>query len=152
MNKEKAVVYKSIWLRTQDANLIQNGRISFTFNQLPLIQVRGRAILKVNSVSVGGSIVDADGHNWTIKLEDVKYNRQKYFNSDKGHVPTLCTFNFDSKNSIQNSGFALELTEQDINNITLKIYSDERPEDAVHGLIKNSKNIEMTINLIIEEY
>ena len=143
-------VYKSIWLRTKDA-IVSNERINFNFNNFAVIQVRGNAILKVNSVSFAGDIHSADGHNWVVKLDDVKFEKNQYYNSDKINIPTICQFNFDTKQTIQHSDFALQLLEQDINSITLKIFSDETLGDPIHGLLKNSKIIEMIINLIIEE-
>lgn len=145
--------YKSIWLRTLDA-VPDAERINFTFNDLPLIQIRGKAVLKVNSVSIGGEAqTDLAEHNITVKIDNVQYNRLFYFNSDKNSIPTIANFDYSTRNTIQNNAPVLILEEQDINQIKLQIFTDSQGTgDASHGLVKNSKNGELFINLIIEEY
>ena len=150
---EKKKIYKSIWLNTIDAVTTDGVREQFIFNNLPLIQVRGiSAILKVNTITVGGDgEADAAGHNWNVKLDNIKYNRANYFNSDKNQIPTIACFNYDTKNSVNNSDFSLQLENQDINQLILYVKSDKRGNEESHGLYKNSKDIELHINLVIEE-
>ena len=140
--------YKTIWLNTNTGSVVSTDRKYFTFNDLPLIQIRGKSILKINSITLSGAGVgDASNHNWDIKLHNVKYNTTSYFNSDNNSAPTIACMNYDTNNSIQNGTFALELVEQDIKQIVLQIESDDN-----HGLLKNMQPIEMHICLSIEEY
>jgi len=139
--------YKVIWLNTNDA-VASTDRKTFTFNNMPLIQARNRSILKVNSITLSGAgLSSAPDHNWTIKIQNIKFNQTSYYNSDGDNNPTIACINYDSNNTIQNGNFALELTEQDINQPVLIISSDDD-----HGLLKNSQIINMHIGLVIEEY
>lgn len=143
----KPVVYKTIWLNTTDA-VVDADRINFTFNNLPLIQVRNKSYLKVNSVTLSGDgLSSAPGHNWDIKLNNVKINNNNYFNSDNNFVPTIAMLNYDQNNSIQNGNLMLELENQDIVQLSLNVTSDDD-----HGLIKNSQTIDMHLGLCIVEY
>jgi hypothetical protein len=140
--------YKTIWLNTSQGAVVSTNRTLFTFNDLPLIQIRGKSILKINSITLSGAGVgSAPNHNWDIKLHNVKYNTTSYFNSDNNSAPTIACLNYDTNNSIQNGTFALELVEQDIKQIVLQIESDDG-----HGAIKNQAPIEFHICLTIEEY
>lgn len=139
--------YKVIWLNTNDA-VASTDRKTFTFNNMPLIQARNRSILKVNSITLSGAgLSSAPDHNWTIKIQNIKFNQTSYYNSDGDNNPTIACINYDANNTIQNGNFALELTEQDINQPVLIVYSDDD-----HGLIKNSQIINMHIGIVIEEY
>lgn len=143
----KQPIYKNIWLRTIDA-VVSSDRKYFTFNDLHLLQIRNNSILKVNSITLyGQGVGSAGGHNWTIKLQNVNYSRNYYYNSDKSGIPTIATINYDTPNSLQNGLMSLQLEEQDIKQIILYVESDDN-----HGLLKNSQNIEMDINIIICEY
>lgn len=139
---------KNIWLNTTDANVDNSAvRKIFGFYQLPLIQIKKKSILKVNSVTLSGAgHADATGHNWTIKLHNVMYNSASYYNSDKNANPTILCFNFDTKNSVQNGLFALELEPQDIINLELECFNE-----AGSGLIKNSNPFNIHLNILIEE-
>jgi len=139
---------KNIWLNTGDANVDSSAvRKIFGFYQLPLIQIKKKSILKVNSVTLSGAgHADATGHNWTIKLHNVMYNSASYYNSDKNANPTILCFNFDTKNTIQNGLFALELEPQDIINLELECFNE-----AGSGLIKNSNPFNIHLNILIEE-
>jgi hypothetical protein len=139
---------KNIWLNTGDANVDSSAvRKIFGFYQLPLIQIKKKSILKVNSVTLSGAgHSDATGHNWTIKLHNVMYNSASYYNSDKNANPTILCFNFDTKNTIQNGLFALELEPQDIINLELECFNE-----AGSGLIKNSNPFNIHLNILIEE-
>ena len=140
--------YKTIWLNTDKGSVVSTDRKLFTFNDLPLIQIRGKSILKINSITLSGAgVSSAPNHNWDIKLHNVKYNTTSYFNSDNDSAPTIACLNYDTNNSIQNGTFALELVEQDIKQIVLQIESDDG-----HGALKNSQPIEFHICLSIEEY
>ena len=143
----KSVVYKTIWLNTIDS-VADADRKNFTFNNLPLIQVRNKSYLKVNSVTLSGDgLSSAPGHNWEIKLNNVKINTNNYFNSDNNFVPTIVNLNYDENHSIQNGNLMLELENQDIVQLVLNVTSDDD-----HGLIKNSQNIDMYVGLCIVEY
>jgi len=144
----KPVRCQNIWLNTKDA-LADSERIYFTFNNLPLIQIRNHSVLKVNSITLGGAGVgSATGHNWTIKLGNtIKHNTTSYYNSDNDSSPTIAMINYDQNNSIQNGTFALELEQQDIKQVVVKIISDDG-----HGAVKNSQEIDFFICLVIEEY
>jgi len=139
---------KNIWLNTGDANVDSSAvRKIFGFYQLPLIQIKKKSILKVNSVTLSGAgHADATGHNWTNKLHNVMYNSASYYNSDKNANPTILCFNFDTKNSVQNGLFALELEPQDIINLELECFNE-----AGSGLIKNSNPFNIHLNILIEE-
>ena len=64
--------YKVLWLNTSDA-VASTDRKTFTFNNMPLIQTRGRTLLKVNSVTLSGAgLSSAPDHNWTIKIQNIK--------------------------------------------------------------------------------
>ena len=140
--------YKTIWLNTDKGAVVSTDRKYFTFNDLPLIQIRGKSILKINSITLSGQgVSSASNHNWDIKLHNVKYNTSSYYNSDNQSSPTIACLNYDTNNSIQNGTFALELVEQDIKQIVLQIESDDN-----HGLIKNSQPINMHIGLCVEEH
>jgi hypothetical protein len=143
---------KNIWLNTIDCT-VANGetddiRRVFKFQKLPLIQIRNKSYLKVNSITLSGAgHQNATGHNWTVKLHDVKYSQDSYYNSDNIGVPTIAMFNFDTKYTIQNGLYSLELEEQDIVNLRIEVYNE-----AGAGLVKSLAPIELNINLIIEEY
>lgn len=138
---------QNIWLNTTDA-LIDSERKIFTFNDLPLIQVRNHSVLKINSVTLSGTgVASASAHNWTIKLNNVKYNTTSYFSSDNDSDPIIAMINYDTNNSIQTGSFALELETSDIKQLVIKVTSNDN-----HGLLKNSQNIDMHIGLTICEY
>jgi hypothetical protein len=144
----KPVRCQNIWLNTEDATA-SSDRKFFTFNDLPLIQIRNHSVLKINSITLSGDgVSSATGHNWTIKLGNtIKHNTASYFISDNDSMPTIAMINYDQNNSIQNGTFALELEVQDIKQVVLKIESDDG-----HGAVKNSQDIEFHICLVIEEY
>ena len=109
--------YKSIYLDTRNC-VVNAERTIFVFNKLPLIQVKGdKNIIRVKSVSLTGA-GSFTGHTWIVKLNNVKYNQQMYYNSDLDATPTLLNFKDDSVNSY-NDGGVLEIDKQDINNLTL---------------------------------
>jgi len=143
--------YKNIWLNTKDCTIANGGtdatRRIFKFQRLPLIQVRNKSYLKVNSITLSGAgHQNATGHNWTVKLLDVQYNNSSYYNSDMSGDPTIAMFNFDTKYTIQNGLFALELENQDIVNLRLEVYNE-----AGEGLVKTLQPIELHLNIVIEE-
>ena len=143
----KPIRYQNIWLNTTDA-LVNNNRTNFTFNDLPLIQIRKHSVLKINSVTLSGTgVASASAHNWTIKLNNVKYNTTSYFSSDNDSDPIIAMLNYDTNNSIQTGSLALELEVQDIKQLVIKVVSDDG-----HGLFKNSQNIDMHIGLTVCEY
>jgi len=144
---KKPIRCQTIWLNTVDG-VADSDRKYFTFNHLSLIQIRNRSLLKINSITLSGAGVgSATGHNWTIKLGNVKFNNTSYYNSDKDTLPTIAMINYDQNNSIQNGSFALELENQDINQIIVKITSDDG-----HGAKKNSQNIDFHICMVVEEF
>jgi len=147
----KPVRCQNIWLNTKDG-LVDSDRKFFTFNDLPLIQIRNHSVLKVNSITLGGDGVgSATGHNWTIKLGNtIKHNTTSYFNSDNDSMPTIAMINYDQNNSIQTGSFALELEQQDIKQVVLKITTHSGSSE--HGAVKNSQNIDFFICIVIEEY
>ena len=137
---------KNIWLNTGDATTDAT-RKYFTFHGLPLIQIKKKSILKVNSVTLSGAgHQNASGHNWTVKLHNVAYNHASYYNSDKNATPTILCFNFDTKSTVQNGLFALELEPQDLINLEIECFNEEGT-----GLIKTNP-INIHLNIIIEEY
>ena len=139
--------YKVIWLNTEDA-VASTDRKEFIFNNLPLIQIRNKSYLKINSITLSGNgLSSAPNHNWEIKLLNVKINQPSYFNSDNNFVPTIAMLNYDQNNSIQNGSMHLELETQDIIQLGLNIESDDG-----HGAVKNSQNINFHIGLCVEEY
>lgn len=143
----KAISYKTIWLNTTDA-VVDAERKVFTFNDLPLVQIRNKSYLKINSITLSGDgLNSAPGHNWQVKLANVKINQTSYFNSDNNFIPTIAMLNYDQNNSIQNGHLTLELEQQDIVQLALHVSSDDD-----HGLIKNSQEIDMHIGLCVEEY
>ena len=144
---DKQPIYKNIWLRTIDASA-SSDRKTFTFNNIPVIQIRNNTILKVNSVTFyGDGVNQANDHNWTIKLDRIGYNKNYYFNSDRNNIPTICTVNYDTKKSLQNGLMSLHLNNQDINEIVLFVESDDN-----HGLAKQSQDIDIDICLVLCEY
>ena len=144
---KKPIRCQTIWLNTEDA-VADGDRKYFTFNHMSLIQIRNRSLLKINSITLSGDGVgSAPGHNWTIKLGNVKFNNTSYYNSDKDTLPTIAMINYDQNNSIQNGSFALELENQDINQIIIKITSDDN-----HGAVKNSQAIQFHICMVVEEF
>ena len=60
--------------------------------------------------------------------------------------PTIAMFNFDTKYTIQNGLFALELENQDIVNLRLEVYNE-----AGEGLVKTTLPVELHLNIVIEE-
>ena len=144
---KKPIRCQTIWLNTVDA-VADSDRKYFTFNHLSLIQIRNRSLLKINSITLSGAgVSSATGHNWTIKLGNVKFNNTSYYNSDKDTLPTIAMINYDQNNSIQNGSFALELENQDINQIIVKITADDG-----HGAKKNSQAIDFHICMVVEEF
>jgi hypothetical protein len=144
--------YKTIWLRTEDATT-DSERIKFTFDKLPLIKIIGeKNILKINSITLSGDgLSSAPGHNWVIKLGNVKFNQTLYFNSDKDTTPTIAMINYDQNNSVQTGNLSFQIEKQDINQIILYITAHTGTADA-HGAVKNSQNIEFHIGLVVCEY
>lgn len=139
---------KNIWLNTGDAITTAGVRRNFIFHDIPLIQIKKKSILKVNSVTLSGAgHTEATGHNWTVKLHNVAYNHASYYNSDKNATPTILCFNFDTKNSVQNGLFALELEPQDLINLEIECFNE-----AGSGLIKTNNIINIHLNILIEEY
>lgn len=139
--------YKVIWLNTEDA-VASSDRKEFIFNNLPVIQIRNKSYLKINSITLSGDgVSSASNHNWEIKLLNVKINQPSYFNSDNNFVPTIANLNYDQNNSIQNGAMHLELEYQDIMQMGLYIESDDG-----HGAVKNSQEINFHIGLCVEEY
>jgi len=139
---------KSIWLDSVTAT-INAERTQLIFNNLPLIQVRGKQnILKVNSIAFQSqNATNYTGHVWDLKIDRVLFNQNYYFNSDKNSIPTIAKFMIDSNQMYNSNSGGLEIEQQDINQIILLIKSND-----THGLIKNDVNVEMYVNLIIEEY
>lgn len=140
---------KSIWLDTKNA-VINSDRTEFTFNNLPVIQVRGDIChLKVNSISGSSSSGSNDyiNHTFVIKLANVKYNHSYYFNADKNSIPTIADVMIDANKGFYLNNSVLTLTEQDINQLCLKIKTDDG-----HGLVKGGHEIDLYFNIIIEEY
>ena len=140
---------KSIWLDTKNATINSN-RTQFTFNNLPVIQVRGNIChLKVNSISGSSTSGTNDyiEHTYVIKLGNVKYNHSYYFNCDKNATPTIADVMIDANKGFHLNNSTLTLPEQDINQIYLSI----KKEDG-SGLTKASHNIDLYFNIIIEEY
>lgn len=137
---------KNIWLNTLDATT-DSVRRSFIFHGMPLIQIKKKSILKVNSITLSGAgHTEATGHNWTVKLHNVAYNHASYYNSDKNATPTIICFNFDTKHTVQNGLFALELEPQDMINFEIEVFNE-----AGTGLVKTNNPINLHINIIIEE-
>lgn len=140
---------KNIWLSSADcpASAITGTRRLFTFYDLPLIQIRKNSYLRVNSVTLSGvGSPQAIDQNWIMKLHNVGFNNQAYFNSDKTAEPTIINFNYDIKNSVQNGLFSLELLPQDINQLSIEIYSNVNAGASTSG-----GNFDFYINLIVEE-
>ena len=140
---------KSIWLDTKNC-VVNADRTEFTFNKLPVIQVRGDICqLKVNSITADSSSGSNDyvNHTFIIKLNNVKYNHNYYFNSDKNACPTIADVMIDANKGFNLNNSVLTLVNQDINDFSLKIKSNDG-----HGLVKNTHIINMYINIIIEEY
>jgi hypothetical protein len=143
---------KNIWLNTTDTTIANGGtdatRRFFRFNDLPLIQIKKKSYLKVNSLTLSGAgHQNATNHNWTVKLHNINYNQSSYYNSDKFAEPTIVQFNFDSKYTIQNGLYSLELEPQDIVNVMIEVYNE-----LGEGLIKSSQDINIHLNLLIEEF
>lgn len=143
---------KNIWLNTIDCTIANGGtnatRRFFTFYDLPLIQIKKNSYLRVNSVTLSGvGAPQAVDKNWTIKLHNVSFNNQAYYNSDKTAEPSIISFNYDSKNSVQNGIFSLEILPQDINQITIEVF-----DNTGAGCITSTGNFDIYLNLIIEEY
>ena len=141
-------VYKSVWLYSENA-VASNGRKIFTFNNLPLIQVKGdKNYIRVASIAFKSTNQsDFTGHVWTVKLGNVKYNHVNYYNSDKNSIPSIFSGMIDSVNMFNCNNNVLEIEPQEINQFYLNVLSDDD-----HGLNKNSHDIKMYLNLIIEEH
>jgi hypothetical protein len=140
---------RSIWVDTKNA-VVNADRTEFVFNDLPVIQVRGDIChLKVNSISGSSSSGSNDyiNHTFVVKLGNVKYNHAYYFNSDKNSTPTICDVMIDGNKGFYLNNSVLTLPEQDINQLCLKIKTDDG-----HGLVKASHTIDLYFNIIIEEY
>ena len=140
---------KSIWLDTKNC-VINSNRTEFTFNNLPLIQVRGDIChLKINSITADSDSGSNDyiNHTWIIKLKNVKYNHNFYFNTDKNASPTIADVMIDANKGFNLNNSVLTLVNQDINEFSLQIKSNDG-----HGLLKNTHEINMYINILIEEY
>ena len=140
---------KSIWVDTKNC-VVNADRTEFTFNNLPVIQVRGDIChLKVNSITADSSSTSNDyiNHTWIIKLANVKYNHDYYFNADKNASPTIADVMIDANKGFHLNNSVLTLPNQDINQLCLKIKSNDG-----HGLVKNTHLINMYINILIEEY
>lgn len=140
---------KNIWLSSADcpASAISGNRRLFTFFDLPLIQIRNNSYLRVNSITLSGvGSPQATDQNWIVKIHNVAFNNQAYFNSDKTAEPTIINFNYDIKNSVQNGLFSLELLPQDINQLSIEIYSNVNA-----GAFTSTGNFDFYINLIVEE-
>lgn len=142
---------KSIWLNTTDSTIANGGtdgeRRFFKFNQLPLIQIKNKTYLKVNSITLSGAgHTQATGHNWVVKIHNLNYNQSSYYNSDRMAEPTIAMFNFDAKQTIQNGLFCLELEPQEIIGMTLEVYNE-----IGEGLVKTAQPINIHLNILLEE-
>jgi hypothetical protein len=140
---------KSIWLDTNSA-VVNADRTEFTYNDLPMIQVRGDIChLKVNSISGSSSSGSNDyiNHTFVIKLVNVKYNHDYYFNCDKNANPTIADVMIDANKGFHLNNGVLTLPNQDINQLCFKI----KKEDG-SGLVKGNHTIDLYFNIIIEEY
>ena len=148
MEINKPLRIKSIWLDSKTASINTN-RTQLIFNKLPLIQVRGsRNVLKINSVSLASSNAsNYTGHVWEFKIDRVLFNQNYYFNSDNNSIPTIANVMIDSNQMYNTNSGGLEIEQQDINQIVLYVKSSDD-----HGLTKNSQDIHLYLNLIIEEY
>lgn len=144
----KTPKYKSIWFNSKDATM-NTERTKMSFNDISLIQVRGeKCYMRLNSVAMdSASSGNYTGHTWTLKMQGVKYNGNYYRNSDKNAIPTLSCFMVDSVGMMNSGMNVLMIEEQDINNITFLINSNDG-----HGLTKNSQDVNIYFNIIIEEY
>ena len=144
----KKCIYKSVWLYSENA-VASNNRKIFTFNNLPLIQVNGNTnYIKVASIAMKiSNSSDYTGHVWTIKLGNVKYNHVNYYNSDKNSIPTIFSGMIDTVNMFNSNNNVLEIDKQELNEFYINVFSDDD-----HGLSKNSQDIKMFMNIIIEEH
>jgi len=142
--------YKNIYLDTRNATA-NTTRTEFAFDSMPMIKLNGvKNVLKVKSVSLTGAGAFT-GHTWIVKMRNIKYNTEMYFNSDRGFAPTIIQFKDDSVNAF-NTGSVLEVEPQDINQIVLEVVGYDNTATS-HGLVKNTnQNIDMWLSLCVEEY
>jgi hypothetical protein len=137
---------KNIWINTKDGSTNALRRY-FVFHEIPLIQIKKKSLLKVNSITVDGAAHnEATGHNWTVKAHALAYNLACYYNTDKEAMPTIACFNFDAKQTIQNGFFSLELEPQDLVSLEIEVFKEDGG-----GLLKNHVIINLYINLTIQE-
>ena len=146
MNVYKPSSYKTIWLNTENATASTDRKI-FTFNNMPLIQIRGKSILKINSINLSGpGLANAKDQNWTLKLKNIKHTQNSYYNSDRDPDLTISNFNYNPS-SVQNGLLSIELVEQDINNFSLSISSSEN-----HGAVQSGSNVNFHVGICIHEF
>lgn len=107
---------KTIWLDTRSATA-NTERSRFIFHNLPLIQIKKRSYIKVNSISFIPAVSSL--RNYLVKLVNIKFNRSCYYNSDGNAMPTLISYNQTSATNIHNGLYRLEIPPQDIINLEI---------------------------------
>lgn len=149
MNKQKLHAFKNVFLNTKDG-VTDASRKLFTFNDLPIVQVKKKSVLRINSVTphnvtsaVAGTI---EHHSYYIKLHGLAFNHSTYMSSDKGSEPIIAVFNYNARNTIQIGHYKLELEPQDIINIQMECFNELN-----EGLVKSAVNFDLCVSFTIEE-
>jgi hypothetical protein len=108
--------FKKIILKTEDAVASDTFR-NYSFTKFNTISIKKPSYLKIDAVTTNFNNDDV----WTIKLDKVNYNKASYYNSDLNGLPTILTKSFNGKSTTILDNVALELTQQDISEIVLRI-------------------------------
>tara|TARA_R100000951_G_C2590109_1_gene164730 strand:+ start:319 stop:765 length:447 start_codon:yes stop_codon:yes gene_type:complete len=123
---QKSKSYKKIILNTEDAiasvgkATSGTGNSEFSFNKFNTITIKENSYLKIDAISANISTSAV----WTVKLDNIMFNQNCYYNSDRDGTPTILTRSFNGKSSLNLDGVSLELPPQDINDFKLIILDE----------------------------
>ena len=133
--------YKKIILNTEDGETDSYYKC-FKFRGFNSISITKPSYLKIDAVSADIS-TDAV---YTFKLDNVKFNKSCYYNSDQNAIPTILTRCFNGKSSMMIDNYALKIEPQEITEIVLLITDEDN-----NGISSTKMRLELCIEEIGEE-
>lgn len=132
--------YKKIILNTSDG-ITDSDYKTFTFRGFNSISITKPSYLKIDAVSADISTNSV----YTFKLDNVKFNKSCYYNSDQNAIPTILTRCFNGKSSLLIDNYSLEIVPQDITEMVLIITDEDG-----NGISTAKMMLEITIEEIGE--
>jgi len=147
--------YRAIWLDTRDANIRSDDNKLYTFNKLPLIKVKKNTKLYVESaemLALGNNIAEItfpEGLSFSIKIRDMKYNRESAISSTQETDITLIDGIINPNKHIK-TGFVAELLEQELNYITLYVNGRQNVGSGAKNADGDFLPLHFNIKLVME--